>query len=58
MVNDKLGQLFLGTDDEERPALLVPAGGTSYAVYQLLFVEWQMVVDDVLDVGDVESAAA
>ena len=51
-----LGQLFGGAHNQEGLPLGVHAGGASVAVGEALEVDGQVVVDDILHLGDVESA--
>ena len=48
--------MLVAVQDEERTTGGIPAGCSSHAVDIALLAFWQVVVDDVLDVGNVETS--
>ena len=48
--------MLLAVQDKERPPCGFPTGGTPHTVDVAVFAFGQVIVDDVLNVGDVESS--
>ena len=50
------GHVFIGAEDKKRASAGFPSCGASYAVNVSVFAEGKMIVDDIVDVGNIESS--
>ena len=53
---DIFGHVFIGAEDKKRASAGFPSCGASYAVNVSVFAEGKMIVDDIVDVGNIESS--
>ena len=48
--------VFAAVQDEERATCGIPAGSTTHTMDVAVLAFWQVIVDDVLDIGNIEAA--